>query len=867
MPTLSRALVLVTAVLAGVGTPPATAQDSVPGFRDVTGHAFGERITEHYQMERYLERLASTSPRVRLIHQGSSWEGRALLLAVVTMPENHARLETIRSNSLRLADPRNTTPPEAEAIIANQPVITWLGGSIHGFELSGTEGVLKLLEHLTTRNDAATLEALRNTVVLIDPMLNPDGRDAFTHLNHENIGREPNPVPQDWANDFTGWQALKFRTGHYYFDINRDWFAHTQRETRDRMPTLHAWRPQIATDMHEMGADAEFYFDPPGDPTSPYMPRFALRWFQTFGEAYAAAFDSAGFEYMTRERYNYFYPGYTSNRGYQGAVAMLFEQGSSRGLALERAEGPVRTLAQALEHQYVAAWTGVRTAAASRATILREYYESQRGAVSPASGTRRYYIVNDGSGNVRELIRLLRRNDAEVGVLTTDARVGAARDRAGGSVGARTFVAGTFVVETGQPSGRLIRALLEPEVPMPPGFLEAARRYVDRDENPRFYDITSWSLPLLFDVEAFSSEESRAPSTRPLDDASDLAARPVPDASGAYAYVLPGNQPASIAALFHLKARGHRAAVITRATRVGGLDVPHGSVIVRIGQNEPSVRDAVRELAARYGLDVAIARTGLSDSGLPALGSGDWTFNVKAPSIAILGEDPVQGYSFGWAWYTLDRQFEIPTTVLRVRSVATTALDRFNVLVIPSVSASALATALGRAGVDRIRRWVQEGGTLVTIGGATDFARDTTALGLIGLRSWYDTDTGKKATHYDVPGAVFRVTLDADYWLRAGYATNELPVLVTSDRIYLAPEGPRESGRRVVARYAEQNPLVSGHAWDESKERLPGAVYAYEQRVERGRVIAFAEEPNFRAYLRGLNRMFLNAVVLGPSAP
>jgi hypothetical protein len=785
---------------------------------------------------------------------------------VVTAPENHARLEAIRQNSLRLADPRRTTPADVEAILRDQPVVAWYGGSIHGFELSGSEGVLKLLEHLTTRDDAATLEALRRTVVLIDPMLNPDGRDAFAHLNHENIGREPNPAPEDWANDFTGWQALKFRTGHYYFDTNRDWFAHTQRETRDRMPTLHAWRPQIATDMHEMGADAEFYFDPPGDPSNPHMPRFAFRWFGEFGKAYAAAFDSAGFEYMTRERYNYFYPGYTSNRGYQGAVAMLFEQGSTRGLALERSEGPVRTLAQALEQQYVAAWTGVRTAAANREAILREYYESQRGAVNPAEGARRYYLLDDGAGNLRELVRLLRSNDAEVGVLTAETRLAAARDRNGTAAGARTLPAGTFVVEAGQPAGRLIRALLEPQVPIPEGFLTVARRFVDRDENPRFYDITAWSLPLLFNVTAFSSDDPRPPSARPAADL-DLAAAPVPDATGAYAYILPGHQPAALAALYHLKARGHRAAVILKPTRVGGLDVRHGSVIVRIGQNADAIHADVRELASRFGLDVAVARTGLSDSALPALGSGDWTFNVKAPSIALLAEDPVQGYSFGWAWYTLDRQFQIPTTVLRTRSVAGTPLDRFNVLVIPEASSAALAGTLGRAGADRIRRWVQDGGTLVTIGAATDFARDTSALGLIALRSWYDTEAGRRATRYDVPGAIFRATLDPDYWLRAGYEGDELPMLVDSDRIYLAPDGPPNAGRRVVARYAQGNPLLSGHAWPESRERLPGAVAVYEQRVGRGRVIAFAEEPNFRAYARGMNRMFLNAVVLGPGAP
>jgi hypothetical protein len=864
MPSV-RALLVLAVLLAP--RLPAAAQSRVPAFHEVTGHRFGERITLHHQMQTYLERLAATSPRVQVIRQGESWEHRALLLAVVTSPENHARLEAIRANSLRLADPRRTDPAEAQAILADQPVIVWYGGSIHGFELSGTEGVLKLLEHLTTRDDPATLEVLRNTVVLIDPMLNPDGRDAFAHINHEHNGREPNPAPQDWANDFTGWQALKYRTGHYYFDTNRDWFAHTQRETRDRMPTLHAWRPQTATDMHEMGADSEFFFDPPGDPTNPHLPRFTLRWFQEFGNAYAAAFDSAGFEYMTRERYNYFYPGYTSNRGYQGAVAMLFEQGSTRGLALERSEGPVRTLAQALEQQYVAAWTGVRTASANRETLLREYYASQREAVQPTGGPRRYFIPDDGSGNVRELIRLLRRNDVEVGVLGADLRSAAARDRSGGGAGARTFAAGTFVVETGQPSGRLIRALLDPEVPIAKEFLETARRFVDRNENPRFYDITAWSLPLLFHVQAFASDEPRAPAVRPLDENADLAAGPVPDGRGAYAYILPGHQPASVAALYHLKAAGHRAAVITRGTRVGGLDVPHGSVIVRIGQNDSTVHERVRGLAARYALDVAVARTGLSDSALPALGSGDWTFNARVPAIALLAEDPIQGYSFGWTWYTLDRQFEIPTTVLRVRSVATTPLDRFNVLIIPETQAGALATALGRPGVERIRRWVQDGGTLVTIGGATDFARDSSALGLIALRSWYDLEEGRRATRYAVPGAIFQAELDPGYWLRAGYAGNELPVLVNSNRLYRAPDGPPNQMRRVVARVATGDALISGHAWDESRRRLPGSVLVYEERVGRGRVIAFAEEPNFRAYQRGLNRLFLNAVVLGPGAP
>jgi hypothetical protein len=307
-------------------------------------------------MVRYLERLADASDRVAIEEQGRSWDNRELMLAIVTAPENHARLAEIRRNARRLADPRVTSPAEAAAIVETQPAIIWFGGSIHGFELSGTEGVLKLLEHLTTRDDAETLQALRNTVVLIDPMLNPDGRDLFAQRNHASLGRHVNPSRHDWANDFTSWDGLSFRTGHYFFDTNRDWFAHTQRETYERMPTFRAWRPQVAIDAHEMGPDVEFYFDPPTAPVAPYFPEFATRWFEVFGAAHARAFDEAGIEYTKRQMFNYFYPGYTTSwTSYQGAVGMLYEQGSSRGLALERSDGSVRTLRDAASQQYTAA--------------------------------------------------------------------------------------------------------------------------------------------------------------------------------------------------------------------------------------------------------------------------------------------------------------------------------------------------------------------------------------------------------------------------------------------------------------------------------------------------------------------------------
>ncbi len=839
----------------------------IPNFEEVTGHRFGQRITQHHQMVRYLVRLAEASPRVTVVEQGESWGGRSLPLAIVTSPENHARLDEIRRNAGRLGDPRVLSGGDVQEIIRTQPAVVWFGGSIHGFELSGTEGALKLLEHLTTRDDAATTDVLRNTVILIDPMLNPDGRDAFAGLNHALIGREPSPDHEDWANSFTGWQALSFRTGHYFFDTNRDWFAHTQRETRARMPTIAQWRPQVVVDMHEMGSNVEFFFDPPDEPTGPYFPEYATRWFGRFNAAYAQAFDSAGFEYMTGERYNYFYPGYTTSWGsYQGAVGMLFEQGSTRGLALRRPDGSVRTLADALEQQYVAAWAAVRLAARDREMMLREYVEAHRAAIADGrQGVRRYYITEEGDPqHAAELANLLVRNGVEVDVLTEPARAAATRDRYGRSGGARTFPAGTYVVDAAQPRNRLIRALLEPEAQMPGAFLQSARERVDRAHNPRFYDITAWSLPLLFNVPTYGSNDAAAPRARRLE--GDASALSLPQERARYAYLIDGRQAAAVAAAARLRHEEVRAAVTLKPTRIDGIDLSSGSIVVRIGQNDTTVHDAVREVGRSYGLRVRAVHTGLAERGHPSLGSGD-VIPIQTPHVAILAEDGINGYSFGWAWYTLDRQYEVPVTVLRTQQLGNTRLDRFNVIILPEAQQQALSNALGTNGRARLQRWVQEGGTLVTIGSATNFARDSAGLG-IALRSWYDDEAAKNAAQVTVPGAIFRVQLDRESWLAAGYDAGEVPALVFSNRVYRGPEGPPSARRSVVGSYASgAQARLSGHAWSESVERLPGSVFLYEERVGQGRVIGFAEDPNFRAYHRGVDRLFLNAVVLGVSAP
>jgi hypothetical protein len=845
---------------------PTMAGAQVPSFEEVTGFALGERITLHHQMVRYVEALARTSPNVQVQWIGHTYERNPIPLVFISAPENLARLDAIQEVAARLGDPRGLSASEEARLRENQPTVVWLGGSIHGFELSGSEGLLKVLERLTLQDDAETREILRSTLILMDPILNPDGRDAHARHNHENIGRIVASDRRDWSNDFTPWEGLKYRTSHYFHDMNRDWFLHTHPEIRARVATVRQWRPQVLVDAHEMGPDVEFFFDPPTGPWGAYFPDFARRGFDLFYEGYVAAFDRAGFEYMSGERYNYFYPGYTTAWGsYQGAVGMLYEQGSTRGLAMTRADGSVRTLRDALDQQYTATWSALLTSARNRTALLTGYVEAHREAIADGDrGVRRYLFPADGGDPylLEVLMEALDRNGIEVRVLDAPARLRGLRDRTGAPATDREFPAGTWVIEAAQPRNRMIRALFEPDSPVPQEFLDEARILVDRGENPRFYDVTGYSLPLYFNVQAFGSTDTATLPARRWDREAPRSVPSLPRAG--YAYLLDGADSRSLTVLMHLRLKGYRAAVSTVPLTVGGERLPTGTVVVRTGQNPESLHDDLADLVRQYPLRVRAVDSGATDTVVPALGSAD-VLPVRTPSVALVAEGPVNGTSFGFAWHALDQFYHLPHTVLRAGSLATLDLRDFNVLILPEVSAAALATLLGPSGIDRIRRWVQDGGTLIALGSAVDFVRGP--LGLLSLVSWYDTAEGQGAAAIEVPGAFFRGTLDRRSWLSAGIPDGDFPLQLRSSRIYLDPGLPPSAGRRRIGAFPSEDAHLSGHAWDESQARIPGSVFAWEERQGSGRVIAFSEDVNFRGHSRGSQRLFLNAVVLGPTAP
>ena len=859
---MSRKGWAVTALLLSLTTSPLLADEGPPRFAEVNGFEFGERIMTSDQAVRYLEALEESSDRISTVEIGESFEGRRQVAGILTSADNHERLDEIRDNAQILGDPR-----QGEAELEDQPTIVWFAAAIHGNELSGAEGLLKLVEELVrAEDDDAIDEILANTVIIVDPVLNADGREAFVNYNHRRYGSEPRATPEDWANDTTPWEGLGFRTSHYFFDINRDWFAHTHPETRNRQDLIQEWRPQVAVDAHEMGPEVEFHVEPPTDPINPEFPDFATRWFEHFGDAYAEAFDQGRVDYTTRDIFNFFYPGYTTSwSSYQGAVGMLYEQGNTGGVMIEREDGSVRTLAEGAENQYTAFRAAIELAATERETLLREYHQAHEEAVNETDDVERYVLssASRDPGLLAEAVALLKRNGVEVARLEEETRLRGSEDRYGERAGTVTVPAGSYIIEAAQPRQQLIRALLEPETPVPEAFLEEARERVDRGENPEFYDITAWSLPLLFDLEAWASSSGTGLDTRPVEEP-PRHGNDLPEAE--YAWVIHGDQTAAIAALNQLRNDGYRVSVAERSFELNGEAMPRGSVILMQGNNPDSLQDSLAEVVETYDLNVTGTDEGRTAGGdLPALGGAD-TFDVAEARVALLGEMPMHPYSFGWAWYTLEERWDIAATVLRTESIADTRMEQFDTLVIPDIfSAEALAERLGEQGVERLGNWLRDGGNLVVIGDAVDFAVDQ--LETVALQDgWSEDDNDEETVRtFDVPGAFFATDMDDRHWLSSGYEQAP-PVLVNSDRLHRAPELPPSPARNDVLTYAEQDAPLAGHAWEESEDALPGGVFAWEESAGSGRVVAFPEDLNFRGYWLGVDRLFLNAVILGPSA-
>lgn len=877
---------------------------AIPTLRQVIGHDSGEKITTPDEIVQYLKALQTAAPdRTRLVEYARTWENRPLYIFIVGAPERIAKLDEIKKGLQRLADPRGANTSDLDGLIKTLPVVTWLLHAVHGNEISSSDAALAEAHHLlAAQGDPAVDTILRESIVLIDPLENPDGRSRFVFQNLLGQAAIPDSEPASAEHD-EPWPGG--RSNHYLFDMNRDWFSQSQPETRGRTKLFLEWYPQVVVDLHEMGGNSSYYFAPPADPLNPHITKAQASWFQVFGKANADRFDARGFSYFIREVYDSFYPGYGESWPiFHGAVGMTYEQASARGLMFRREDDSDLTYRDGVLHHFTAAITTAETAARNREKLLRDFSEYRRTAVAEGeSGPVKEYVLTPGSDPSRaaRLARLLATQGFDV-----------RRAEAAFKVGTKDVAAGAYIVPVAQPSSRLLRNLMEVHVAQPDAFVKEQDRRRKKRLDEQIYDVTAWSLPLAFDVEVLRADRPTGVKTAPVISAElPWALTPVGGVNVAnlpaakVGYLVPWGSGAATTIIEALRS-GLRVRSADLPFTIGGRQYPGGTAIVRVAENPADTAVKLGAIAAKHGVEVVPIDSAFVEQGI-SLGSGEVSF-LKLPRVLLAWDTPTQSLSAGWARFVLERRFGQPVTTVRTGSLGRIDLRKYDVLVLPSGTYTA---AIGGEALRRVKDWINAGGTLVTLAEASRWAaRDNVGLlststelrggkpetdaaaggggggsavsggggvagGAGGGGPKSDAGSGSQPIALDkaiepererpatINGAFVRVNLDLEHWLAAG-TDGEIAGLIDGQRIFTPLK--LDKGRNVAVYGGTTNDLViSGLVWDDAKAQIANKAFLMYQPTGQGHVIAFAEDPNFRAFTEATELLFINAVLLGPA--
>ncbi|MEM9384459.1 MAG: M14 family zinc carboxypeptidase [Pseudomonadota bacterium] len=797
-----------------------TYDTTVPTGEQVFGFEVGERHLSHDELLRYFEAVAGASERVQLVEIGSTHEMRRHVLAIISTPENLARLEDLRSAHVAYADGLAETPG---------PLVAWFVYSVHGNETSGAHASTYTVYHLA----AAPLDALEvnlgNTVVIIEPSANPDGMQRFTSwVNaHRNRIEASDPNHREhreaWPNG---------RTNHYWFDLNRDWLLLQHPESRSRVEWYQRWLPHVVGDYHEMGTSATYFFQP-GVPSrnNPLTSARTVELTAQIARFHARALDAFAQPYFTREAFDDFYYGKGSTYpDLQGSVGVLFEQASARGLAQRSPNGTV-TLKQAIRNQFATSRSLLAGAQANRQALAIHQRSTRRDALAAGKATGGGWVFSTPGDPHRgySLARLLAGHDIEV------FRQAQAPQHA-------------FLVPAEQIRFRLVQTLFEP---------------VTEFADPTFYDVSAWNADLAYDIDvtrvsALPARGERVLRTSPLAPGALHG-----DSATAVAYVLDWQRSESPPAAATWLREGLRLRVMTEpfGAEVDGqmIAFERGAVVALIGTQSKS-RKTLDELVAQV-IDEERAHVYALSTGLTPVGpdlGGRSTAAIGKAKLLLLAGPGTSAYEVGEIWHLTDKRLGLPTTLVELDQLERLSLRAYSHVLMADGDYEDLDAQVG----ERLRDYACGGGTVIAQRRAAKWWAEQPVTRLrvselppSGLPASYG-DRAEVLQRERIAGAILASRVDLTHPLAFGLPDERLPMFHKGELRF----------RRVADRFAnvavydEEAPVLSGFVSPENAKRLGGSVAVIAEPVGRGRLILFADVPNFRAYFRGSQRMYSNGL-------
>jgi hypothetical protein len=793
---------------------------SIPTPEQFLGYAIGEQHTRHDRIVAYLKELDRLSDKVSFEIIGETFEHRAQVVAIFSSPENHKNLEQIRLQ--HLSNQLNGTNNKV-------PLVIHLAYNVHGNEPSSSEAALLTAYYLTASQSDETKQWLSNMIITLDPVINPDGRDRHTHWANMHKGTPAVSDPNDREHNEI-WPGGRFN--HYWFDLNRDWFLATFPETRNRINFFHKWRPYVQTDHHEMGTNSTFYFDPGKESSNnPIVPDYLYnKIYPKFGEYFTKATNSIGSMYFTKEAFDKLYPGYGSSYiNFYGGAGFLFEQGSSRGHVQETTTIPI-TFGFTIRNQFTASLATITAALAEKESLIemrKQFYltAKQQAANSVIKG----YSFGDPNdfNRTKAFIDLLLLHKIDVYKVPNSTN---------------------YFVPTAQDNYIMVRSIFENQI-----------TYKDST----FYDASTWSLIHAYGI-PFSEMKTSIALSEKIN--TPLVFNTTPIVKSSYAYLVSNSDYNIHQFIYALQNEGVFVQTATRtfSTNINGenMNFGYGSIIISVQQQKidaDKLYNIVSKASVAANIKVHTVSTGFSNSGID-LGSNN-VKTLKKPEAAMIIGNGVAASEAGEIWHLLDQRLHMPITKLDILNFSRVRLARYNTLVM----VSGVYNLLDKTSVDKIKAWVQEGNTLITIKTGAEWAIKN---GFTKFQLSVDSSMTKGRIDYDrateiegakaLGGSIFTIDLDTTHPIGYGFSKRKVSVYKNNSTLFQNST----SAYNTIAQYTN-TPLVGGYLHPNSLKMIKNSPSILVGSEGSGRVILFADEPNFRGTWYGTNKLFLNALFLG----
>ena len=685
--------------------------ESITSPETILGFPVGQRVASPEQIEKALLIWAKQSKRLQVTEYAKSHEGRALYAVYISIPENLSQIDSIRQDVQALANPTNLTSAQEQQIINRIPAISWMAYSIHGNESSGADAALAAIYHLIADKSASTQSLLENQIVIIDPMMNPDGRARFSKELEESRGVAPNIDNQSILH---GGSWPYGRTNHYYFDLNRDFIFTTQPETKGRVALINQWYPQLMIDGHEMGSQDTFLFSPAREPINPHIAKSLKKWGDVFANDQAAAFDKKGWRYYTGEWFENFYAGYSNYSEYRGSVHILYEQARIAEDGVRRPEGRILTYKESVHHQFLSTLVNLETLNQHSKEMYKDFVKERRDAMSangPYANISYAILPTNNHSRLNSFIETLQRQNIDVFQLKKNLSV-SATDQFGIKHNSYNLPKGSVIIPNRQVEARLIAAMLEFDVPIKKEVLVEERQRNLRNGSSLMYDTTAWSLSMMHGLDALTVHKHINSDLEKVKLYSAKQFNPNPEM---IAVAVQGSDDASVAFAARLLEQDVVVRVIDKETRLNEHSLPRGSIIITKNDqiNFKSALSKIEKTAKNLNIELLSLTSGHGEKDLPDWGGRHFRLLTK-PQIAILARGSFSAYDVGSLWHSIDSQLGIRHSQLNSLNFHYADLRRYNVLVLPHQYSSILSNNAYKV----IDQWVKNGGTLIAIDGS-----------------------------------------------------------------------------------------------------------------------------------------------------